>query len=370
MSEQTVESLVSSIGSLKGALLVTVDDLLLYRSWQRDGEDWSLELNAARFGDVLRATAGLGQLRGDHAIQQLTIESHDAVTVIEPLNEAIAAVLLFDANTPLGLVRFHLATVREGLQQLASSVGPVGPPASRSASALGAAALPAPTGFGSVVPPPPPPSNPPRSSAPPVGSAVPPPPPASSSEAPPLPPLPVPAPPAGATKPGDTLVTEGAAIKPLPPEPAKVPTAVIEAFEPTEDMPAIGSQSSESIAASIAEEATVDSPYGVQPPYEEPEPSTVNPRTQPRPSRPHRRTSPLPGPIFTTPPKSDLPSGVELLAHLREHAADAHSAMLRVSLLSGVPLASLKDPSRLSEGQIAKIELAARHMLGIDSDRQ
>jgi len=362
VSEHTIESLVSSIRPLRGALLVTVDDLLLYRSWQRQGEDWSVELNAARFGDVLRATAGLSQLRGDHAINQLTIESHDAVTVIEPLNDAIAVVLLFDASTPLGLVRFHLATVRAGLQELASSVGAVGAPASRSASAL-----PAPLTQGSAPPPPPP-------SAPPAASAPPPPP-------PPVPAPLAPAPLAGAIKLGDTLVTQDAVMSPLPPQPAKVPPAVIEtsvvdAFEPSEDVPAmrfptrVSETNVSPASAGIADDPTVDSPHGVSPPYEEPEPSTVSPRTRPRASRPHKRTSPLPGPIFTPAPKANLPNGVELLAHLREHAADAHSAMLRVSLLSGVPLAALKDPTRLSEDQLVKLEIAARHMLGIDAGSQ
>ncbi|HZO15871.1 MAG TPA: hypothetical protein VFB62_21505 [Polyangiaceae bacterium] len=349
MAEPTLETLVSPIGSLRGAMLVTVEDALLYRAWQREGERWSAELGAARYGDMMRATrSGLGYL-GPSELEQLTIETNDVVALLQPLNDAVFAILLFDADTPLGLARHHAARLQGGLQSIASAVGPVGAAASRRAAALSAALEEAAPASRPVPPPPPTPVTQSAESFP----AVPEPAPTGSLQARPSPTLVSDAAtwepespawdaelPAKVVRPGATTLVTGSMAAVMEPLPGSEPTIQTPAPVPPEPPPIV--------AVPLEEEDTA------------PELSQLEPITRPR------ETSPLPGP--ERPPESSTPGerARQLFAHLADHAPDGHTALARVALQTGLPSDLLRNPTRIGAHDLALIEAAVRRILGLE----
>jgi hypothetical protein len=60
------------------------------------------------------------------------------------------------------------------------------------------------------------------------------------------------------------------------------------------------------------------------------------------------------------------PRGVQMLAHLQQHAPDAHVVLLRVSLQTGLSVESLRSPEQLSDEQLARVDAAAQRILGFD----
>jgi hypothetical protein len=365
MAEPTLEALVSPIGSLKAALLVTVEDALLYRAWQRDGERWSAELGAARYGDMLRATrAGLGQLgeSGSAELDQLTIESSDALALLSPLSDAVYAILLFDVGTPLGLARHHFARMLADLRSLASAVGPVGAAASRRASALVAdellpAAQPAPT-----PPLPPLPKPPPKPSAPPAPAPSAPAPSASAGS------VPGGSPSAGAPSAGSaagraspTLVTPHETDDDWPaiePPKARAVTTLVTGTMPAFETPPLVSADRRAVPPEPPPMVAV--PLSLEDEDTSPQLSVAEPPTKPR------ETSPLPGPQRVPETLSPGERARELLHHLTEHAPDAHIALKRVALQTGLPLDLLRAPARITPHDLALLEAAVRRILGLE----
>lgn len=58
--------------------------------------------------------------------------------------------------------------------------------------------------------------------------------------------------------------------------------------------------------------------------------------------------------------------GKRLLDYLHAHAPDAHAALLRVSLQTGLPLSLLKAPDELSEPEFDKVMRSVQRILGVE----
>jgi hypothetical protein len=58
--------------------------------------------------------------------------------------------------------------------------------------------------------------------------------------------------------------------------------------------------------------------------------------------------------------------GERLMRYLDDHAPDTHAALLRVSLQTGLPLALLRTPDKLSEEQFVQVEESIKRILGVE----
>ena len=111
------------IPHLRGFLVVTMPDCLLYSSWSRPGNDWSPEDASGYFGDLIRANRqGLRAVGAWTSDMQLTIEGANVLVVLRELDEHFVCCTLFDREAPLGMVRLHLKVllerIRAGLPQM------------------------------------------------------------------------------------------------------------------------------------------------------------------------------------------------------------------------------------------------------------
>jgi hypothetical protein len=86
----------------------------------------------------------------------------------------------------------------------------------------------------------------------------------------------------------------------------------------------------------------------------------VEPITRPR------KTSPLPGPERHGEAQSPGERARDLFVHLSEHAPDAHTALARVALQTGLPLETLRVPARLGAHDLTLVEAAVRRILGLE----
>lgn len=55
MDEKLVARSVGDIPALRGAFVTAMPDCLLFDSWSREQEDWTVEDVASYFGDLVRA---------------------------------------------------------------------------------------------------------------------------------------------------------------------------------------------------------------------------------------------------------------------------------------------------------------------------
>lgn len=58
--------------------------------------------------------------------------------------------------------------------------------------------------------------------------------------------------------------------------------------------------------------------------------------------------------------------GQRLLDYLKRYAPDTHTALLRVSLQTGLPLGLLTDPDSLSDAEFGQVTTSVRQILGLD----
>jgi hypothetical protein len=337
MTAPTLEAMAASVAPLRGVLLFTLSDGLPYRSWQRPGASWDNDLDATRFGDLLRtAYPQVGQPWGADPQAQVTIESGATLAILRPLSDTVAAVLLFDGPTPLGLARFHVARMLDGLRSLTSELGHVAP--SRRAFEVAPLHAPSTPPLPIVRLPTPPPPAP--VAAPPAERTA-----ERSTDLPIAAPLPFsapPAPPAGARRPAPTLTSAESA--PLPLSRMMAESAVKTPPYP----PAVPSDAEKTFPIRRVEEdegGVATTPRGPLPIF------TPPPGTRPPP-----------------PPPRDpsLARGAQLVSYLEEHTPDAHVARQRLALQTGIPLSSLNTPERLGHAEVIQIEAAVRRILGLD----
>jgi hypothetical protein len=79
-----------------------------------------------------------------------------------------------------------------------------------------------------------------------------------------------------------------------------------------------------------------------------------------------RKTAPLPAMTRRTETLPPAERAAELVAHLGQHAPDAHIALERLSLQTGLSLDSLRAPERLSDHDLALLEASVRRILGLE----
>lgn len=79
-----------------------------------------------------------------------------------------------------------------------------------------------------------------------------------------------------------------------------------------------------------------------------------------------RKTSPLPGPERSGEPQAPGERARDLFGHLSQHSPDAHIALLRVALQTGLPLETLRAPARLGAHDLTLVEAAVRRILGLE----
>jgi len=109
-----IERAASSLPSLRGFLIVTMPDCLLYASWSRPGTDFSAEDASGYFGDLIRANRqGLRAVGAWTSDMQVTIEGANVLVVLRELDEHFVCCALFDREAPLGMIRLHLKVVIE-----------------------------------------------------------------------------------------------------------------------------------------------------------------------------------------------------------------------------------------------------------------
>jgi len=107
----------AGIPSLRAVFITAMPDCLLYSSWMRGDMDWAAEDVASYFGDLVRANReGLRSLNSWSAEMQVTIESSDALIVLQELSEDFVCCSVFERSAPLGMVRLNLRRMVESLK--------------------------------------------------------------------------------------------------------------------------------------------------------------------------------------------------------------------------------------------------------------
>ena len=120
MSTLKLSQSVQGIPALKALFLTIMPDCLLFDSWMREGSQWAAEDVASYFGDLVRANReGLKSLRSWSSDMQVTIESADALVVLKELRRDFVVSLVFDRESPLGMVRLY---TRQLIERLASQL--------------------------------------------------------------------------------------------------------------------------------------------------------------------------------------------------------------------------------------------------------
>lgn len=114
MDEAWLRTAAEPIRPLKAFLVIAMPDCLLFGSYLRGAERWSLDEVAGYFGDLTRANRqAVNALGSWSASLQITIETSDALIMIREIDEHFVAALFFERSTPLGMVRLHASQLLE-----------------------------------------------------------------------------------------------------------------------------------------------------------------------------------------------------------------------------------------------------------------
>ncbi len=117
MTQQSMAELVEDMASIRGIFITAMPDCLLFDSWVREEGKWAAEEVASYFGDLVRANRqGLKALGAWSSDMQVTIESSDTMVLLHEIGNDFVAGLIFDRETPMGMVRLHLKHVLERLR--------------------------------------------------------------------------------------------------------------------------------------------------------------------------------------------------------------------------------------------------------------
>lgn len=109
MAESFLPRAVQDVPALRAVFITAMPDCLLYDSWLRTGESWTVEKAATYFGDLIRANReGLRSLSAWSEDLQITIESATTLIILRELNDDFSCGFIFDLDIPLGLARLHL----------------------------------------------------------------------------------------------------------------------------------------------------------------------------------------------------------------------------------------------------------------------
>jgi len=122
MLTSTIIAELASIAGLRALVVTTLEDGLLYDTWQREALDWPLAEVAALLGDAARAGRSVAQAMGaGTGGQQLLMNAHAHVVLID-VAAAFVVGFCYAPEVPLGLARFHVGRLEP---QLAAWRGPL-----------------------------------------------------------------------------------------------------------------------------------------------------------------------------------------------------------------------------------------------------
>lgn len=109
MAEAGLQAAITDIPAVRGVFITAMPDCLLYDMWMRPNEAWGAEDTATYFGDLIRANrSALKSLGSWSSEMQVTIESSDLLIILRELNEHFVLGVLFNIQTPLGMVRLNV----------------------------------------------------------------------------------------------------------------------------------------------------------------------------------------------------------------------------------------------------------------------
>ncbi|MCX7807893.1 MAG: hypothetical protein N2515_04745 [Deltaproteobacteria bacterium] len=119
MIDDRIAGIASGVPGLRGVLVVTMPDCLLYGSWLRPDMSFSAEEASGYFGDLIRANRqGLRAVGAWTSDIQVTIEGTSVLVVLREVDENYVVCAIFDREAPLGMVRLHLKIAIEQLREI------------------------------------------------------------------------------------------------------------------------------------------------------------------------------------------------------------------------------------------------------------
>lgn len=117
MIDGVIERAASGFPALRGMMIVTMPDCLLYSSWRRRDVAFSAEDASSYFGDLVRANRrGLQSVGAWSTDMQVTIEGADVLVILREIDEHFVCCALFDREAPLGMIRLHLKMVLDEIR--------------------------------------------------------------------------------------------------------------------------------------------------------------------------------------------------------------------------------------------------------------
>lgn len=364
-----LEQWLASLRPLVGVLIIDLELAAAQDRWVRsEAGPWGGKLDPSTLDDRATQYARAWRILSSGASAVVTSESETETLVLRAADEQRVVAFLYDPKTPLGLARLHvLRTMPQVLAGLApggtshrdqeADSRPAGPPITASysdSSPVGAEEddAVAPLSEKDERPGLPPPTHPPGELAR-NPTPVPPGPLPFHPNVTPAPPGPVP------LSAGPIPTTPGVG---LPSPPAAVP----------EQAPNRGKQAAPTLtsadqfvsARSIEDDETVPGDS-----REELSPETRVHREEPTEESSAQYAGPVAGATRPTTTLTEASTetaarGVRILAYLDAHAEDAHLALLRVSLQTGLSVETLRDPENLTDDEVDFVAASVRRILG------
>ncbi len=362
-----LEQWLASLRPLMGVLVIDLELAAAHDRWVRsEAGPWGGTLAPSTLDDRATHYARAWRSLASSAAAVVTTETGTEKLVLQAVDAQRVVAFLFDPKTPLGLARLHVLRTMPQLlaafapaeeQNAGAKARPTGPPITASYSdsnPVGAEEDDAvePLSDTDERPGLPPPTQPPGEIARNPTPSPPGPLPLHPSVSP-LPPGPVP------LSAGPIPTTPGVGI-PSPPAAVPAPTA----NKGKQAAPTLTSADQFVAARSIEDDET--------------EPGDVNDELPPE-TRVHREaaaeqdSAQYAGPVAgATRPTTTLTEastetaarGVRILAYLDAHAEDAHLALLRVSLQTGLSVETLRDPENLTDDEVDFVAASVRRILG------
>ncbi len=117
MFTENIAHMIQDTESLQAVYVSTLPDGLLYDTWTREDLSWNLTDAVSGFGELVETGRDVLGIFGAESPSQMLIESPSAVIVLRELGKQFLACLIFDRETPLGLVRLHTQRLLQGIQR-------------------------------------------------------------------------------------------------------------------------------------------------------------------------------------------------------------------------------------------------------------
>ncbi len=107
-----IGELAEELPSLRAVLITAMPDCLLFDDWNRSDVSLEAERAAAYFGDLIRANhAGLKSMDALTDRMQVTVEADEVLIVIREMRDNFVVTAVFDAGSPLGMVRLFVERI-------------------------------------------------------------------------------------------------------------------------------------------------------------------------------------------------------------------------------------------------------------------